>query len=615
MHNLRKEFNKLAVDGYLGDPSGTDAYAYLRASSARQVIEGSSFTRQVENIHQAACRDKLCIPFELIFFDDDNTGFEFEHRPDLLKLRHEMRTSPRAKHLVLEDIDRLSRNADWQQGFLLEELYRQQIKVHFYLSPGSALERYIRGYMAQEEMRKAKERMRMGNIYKAMSGKVTAKRPRYGYILTKESQYEFHPEESKVMRWLYEQVIYKRMTLYQIAQEMNETGIPTRFKNGFWTPGTLYQLVKSPVYKGEFYANRHYGVKTGEYNDKGRPRVVMRERPKEEWILVEVPAIVTKEEWDLAHEVMAGNAKKSLRNSKKRNWLLSGCILRCAICKEYCMTAIVGGTKRRPIRYYGCNSRDSEKAKGLNRVCYSPYAKADELEPSVWKKIEQLIYDPSVLIQRLEEKNHKEQTLGYQDQLDFIDSQLKTIAKEKQKYEAAYQRDIYTLDEFEERMQDVRQKENTLKLSQGKLEVKLVETRSIEEQKQVVLSALEKVQAHIQESLGRGEQPQEIPFELKRKILLLLVDVIWVDTNEGIFTIEGELKDTFLLDEKEDDVSPNNLAGTGGSGGHFGFISNSKWLIPLRLKNNRFSEKYKEGKIGYKHSSGGWGDPPGRPLR
>src|SRR5436190_451614 len=114
MNDLRGEFARHAAKGYLGDPEGEDAYAYLRASSERQVEEGSSFPRQIGNVHKAAKRDKLRIPFDLILFDDGFSGFEFEHRPALLKLRYEVSTQPRAHHLIIEDIDRLSRNADWQ---------------------------------------------------------------------------------------------------------------------------------------------------------------------------------------------------------------------------------------------------------------------------------------------------------------------------------------------------------------------------------------------------------------------------------------------------------------------------------------------------------------------
>ncbi len=96
MNDLKVEFSRLATDGYLGDPEGLDAYAYLRASSERQVEEGSSFPRQLESINKAATREGLRVPFDLIFFDDGFTGFEFEHRPALLRLRHETKSKSRA---------------------------------------------------------------------------------------------------------------------------------------------------------------------------------------------------------------------------------------------------------------------------------------------------------------------------------------------------------------------------------------------------------------------------------------------------------------------------------------------------------------------------------------
>ncbi len=573
MNNLKAEFKALSCDGYLGNPSGEDAYAYLRASSERQVEEGSSFTRQLESIHRAALRDEVRIPFKLIFFDDGFTGFDFEHRPALLKLRHEIHTKPRAYHLVIEDIDRLSRNADWQQGYLLEELYRSKIEVHFYINPGSALERYIRGYMAQEEMKKAKERMRMGNVYKAMSGKVTAKRPRYGYVLTKDSEYELHPEEFKVMRWVYEKIIYHNLSLYKIAKALNNWGIETRFKTKFWTASTLYQLVKSPVYKGDFYANCNYGVKTGEYRADGKPKMIMKTRPKEEWIHIPVPAIVTPEEWATAQEVMKNNATLSTRNGKKSSWLLMG-LVKCDVCREYGYTAQRGGTKG-SIRYYKCNSWYSEKARGLNTVCKSPYVYADVLEQRVWEEVENLIYDPAIIIRRLEEKNQEEQVAGFQKQLAFIDNQLAKLAKEQEKFEVAYQRDIYTLDEFEEKMKDMRFKRNALEISRSGVEAKLAESHSLEEQKKAVIKALEKLRSKVDATRQNGQTSPKIPFELKRKILTLIVDVVWVNTHEQTFIIEGEISGTFSIEDDQEEGKPPGPMNGGGAVavGDFGFTS------------------------------------------
>lgn len=576
MNNLKAEFKALSRDGYLGDPSGEDAYAYLRASSERQVEEGSSFTRQLESIHRAAVRDGVRIPFKLIFFDDGFTGFDFEHRPALLKLRHEIHTKPRASHLVIEDIDRLSRNADWQQGYLLEELYRSKIEVHFHINPGSALERYIRGYMAQEEMKKAKERMRMGNVYKAMSGKVTAKRPRYGYVLTKDSQYELHPEESKVMRWVYEKIIYHHLSLYKIAKALNNWGIETRFKTKFWTASTLYQLVKSPVYKGDFYANCNYGVKTGEYRADGKPKMIMKTRPKEEWIHIPVPAIVTPEEWTAAQEVMKNNATLSTRNGKKSSWLLMG-LVKCDVCREYGYTAQRGGAKNR-IRYYKCNSWYSEKARGLNTVCKSPYVYADVLEQRVWEEVENLIYDPAIIIRRLEEKNQEQQVAGFKKQLAFIDNQLAKLAKEQEKFEAAYQRDIYTLDEFEEKMKDMRFKRNALEVSRSGVEAKLAESHSLEEQKKAVIRALEKLRSKVDATRQNGQTSPKIPFELKRKILTLIVDVVWVNTHEQTFIIEGEISGTFSIEDDQEEEPPDSMNGGGAvTVGNFGFTSSLRW--------------------------------------
>lgn len=572
MNDLKAEFFKLATDGYLGNPDGPDAYAYLRASSERQVEEGSSFPRQLESIHKAAKRDNLRVPFDLVFFDDGFTGFEFEHRPSLLRLRHEAKSSPRANHLIIEDIDRLSRNADWQQGFLLEELARHHIEIHFYINPGSQLERYVRGYIAQEGMKKDIERMRMGAIYKAMDGKVTAKRPRYGYTKTdpKESYYVLHPEESKVMRAIYEKIIYEGQTLYEIAKWLNDAQIPTRFKTGFWTAGTLYQLVKSSTYKGVFYANRVYQVKTGEFNEKGRPRRTNRLRPKEEWIEVEIPAIVTPAEWDMAQEVLKRNAKRATRNGRKGSWLLQG-FMRCEICRDFSFVAITGNTKKNPRRYYGCSSRQSEKSRMLGTVCLTPYAYADELERRVWEEIEKIIYDPDIVIQRFDERANEEYTASYQAQLDYINRQMASLALEKSKFEAAYQRDIYTLDEFEVKMKDLRGKVQTLKLSSAKVESMLAETHSIEQKKEVVIKALEKIRAQVDKAKSEKRQPDEIPFELKRKILSTLVEVIWVNSAERTFTIEGEISGVFAFDDEADEQASFPQSGDPNDG--FGFTS------------------------------------------
>ncbi len=92
----------------------------------------------------------------------------------------------------------------------------------------------------------------------------------------------------------------------------------------------MARIISDPVYKGEFYAHRWYREEIGALNDNGRPKGVMRQRPPEEWIRVDVPAIVTPGEWETAREITASNRKRSSRNMKKRQWLLSQ-LLKCDI--------------------------------------------------------------------------------------------------------------------------------------------------------------------------------------------------------------------------------------------------------------------------------------------
>jgi hypothetical protein len=124
--------------------------------------------RQIEHIH-AIARDKgYRIPWDLVFADD-YTGFEFVGRPALEELRDEYKgyRNKRASAVVMEHIDRLSRNSDWHQGFLLDEMQtcrltpfsgRIQARASNAWSPGAVSGRH--GTVM--------ERMREGTLKKAV---------------------------------------------------------------------------------------------------------------------------------------------------------------------------------------------------------------------------------------------------------------------------------------------------------------------------------------------------------------------------------------------------------------------------------------------------------------
>ena len=49
---FKPEFDKLAANGVIGDPSGQIAYAYIRVSGDEQADEGrSGLPRQIAHVH------------------------------------------------------------------------------------------------------------------------------------------------------------------------------------------------------------------------------------------------------------------------------------------------------------------------------------------------------------------------------------------------------------------------------------------------------------------------------------------------------------------------------------------------------------------------------------
>ena len=186
--------------------------------------------------------------------------------------------------------------------------------------------------------------------------------------------------------------------------------------------------------------------------------------------------------------------------------------------------------------------RGSQKVTKLKTACYSPYVRAEEMERGVWEQIERVIYDPTLLVKRLEQRENEERLGKAQAELERNRVRLSDIEKAKAKFEAAYERDIYTLDEFEEKMKSLRRESQSLDEDRARVLCEIDQAHTLEEQKEVVLTALERIRHEIDEARTASRQPDELPFAIKRRVLELLVDVIWVNSEDRTFTIESVIR-------------------------------------------------------------------------
>ncbi len=555
---FKPAFFALATDGCIGDLNGEPAYAYIRVSDEVQAEEGrTGLPRQLEHIHQIAREKGYKIAWELVFADDA-TGFEFEDRPHLTRLRREYKSSHRrANVVVMEHLDRLSRNADWHQGFLLDEMKKQGILPVFWKEFTSRVERAVMGAIAQDGMEQAKERMREGRLMKAKSGRVTATRPAHGYKLVdshgregeaarKDTHYGIEDFTATSIRYIFTRIGLEAATASAVAGELNDhpTLYPPPKNMKCWTQSYVSGIVKNSVYKGEFIANRWKVVKGKHIDEFGREVRSHRNvfKPKEEWVIVPVPPIVAPDLWDLANEVMEKNRQMASRNARAP-FLLTG-LVKCA----YCGKSYIGAQDNRHhkgktyvLRSYRCLIHGGGKNRSYaGQTCQNRRIPTHVLDDAVWFSIQKYLLDPETISSVLEPTELLEQNRRLQEQIDYLSRTLDEREAEDQKLYRAYLADAFDEEEYASRHRGIREAKETLWAERERLEAQIISQNEIEARKQFVLSVVEEAR--------QNNLVQNAPFEVKQRIIKMLVDKITLDVVNGEFLMEGTIRGVFSTD-------------------------------------------------------------------
>lgn len=221
-----------------------------------------------------------------------------------------MATEGQIETVLVFSPDRLSRKYAYQV-LLLEEFSRQGVEVIFIKSPkASTPEEHLlvqfQGMIAEYERAQIIERSRRGKRHRAKSGliNVLSGTP-YGYWYIKKSDtcaayYEIIEEESRVVREVYRLYTEEGLSIREIVHKLNAQGIPTRKRKSLWERSTVWGILRNPAYKGT--------ACFGKTEKSERKRITRRlrkrggfsprsscniERPKNEWIEIPVPAIIS----------------------------------------------------------------------------------------------------------------------------------------------------------------------------------------------------------------------------------------------------------------------------------------------------------------------------------
>ncbi len=465
------------------------AAIYTRVSSDRQK-EDHTIASQTATLIEYAQTHGYAVPPEWTFQDEGYSGATLV-RPGLEALR-DLSAEGQIAAVLVYSPDRLSRKYAYQV-LLTEELLRCGVEVIFLKSPAGAtpedqLVVQFQGMIAEYERAQIVERSRRGKRHKAQQGVVNVlSGAPYGYRYVKKSDhsaayYEVIEHEAQVVRMVFEAYTRRHLSINAIARLLNEQRIPTRTEKTRWERSTVWAMLRNPAYQGkacygktELQPRQRITRPLRQRNRLPNRNSANHERPRQEWIEVAVPAVVTEEVFALAQEQLEKNKHFSPRRTKKPT-LLQGMLV-CQQC-GYAMYRSSGGRAHRKLDYYRCIGSDGYRR--LNGpLCTNRPVRQDHLDEIVWEQVIRLLEDGTLIQSEIDRRREVAQNTDPRRQRgQGLRREQARLENHIERLVSAYQEGLVTLAQLRQRMPDLQKRSQAVESELHSLEMAVVdETR------------------------------------------------------------------------------------------------------------------------------------------
>jgi len=442
---------------------------YARVSTEEQAKNGYSLSEQIRE-----CRRKTSQADTVIEYVDEGISGEFLDRPALSQLRKDVQNG-RIHKVICLDPDRLSRKL-MNQLILSEEIEKRAqltfVNGEYQRTPEGMLFYQMRGAIAEFEKAKITERMSRGRREKARQGKVLRDFQIYGYDYDRENeQLIVNDYEARVVHIIFHLFIHpseKVKGINGIAKYLTAQGIPTKRKAKQWHRQVVRQILMNRAYIGEFYQNRWNteGMLGNSFRSE-EDKVRMSERPKDQWIKIPCPAIISREQFFYAQKILE-ESRRRWSGQSKQTYLLSG-LLRCADCNN----TLTGRRQKNWGRYELVYSDQKNTAGAKHRGCGNTLS-CEYLDELIWSTIKEWLCNPKEIaaaLDVLENTNPVEW-----NELERVKKDLEKARNGKQRIlDLLIEDDEMSTDEIKERFKLLTIKEERLVRRSQELEAKLSE--------------------------------------------------------------------------------------------------------------------------------------------
>ena len=170
--------------------------------------------------------------------------------------------------------------------------------------------------------------------------------------------YQIDEEQARIVRWMFELYSVRGLSIGAIARLLNEHAIPTCKRRGRWERSTVWGMLRNPAYKGQAcfgkttLAPRQRITRPIRMRGGIAPRnSASHERPREDWITIAVPPIVSEETFALAQERLEANKTHAPRRTITPS-VVQG-LVSCAKC-GYALYRTSTRSSARALHYYRC---------------------------------------------------------------------------------------------------------------------------------------------------------------------------------------------------------------------------------------------------------------------
>lgn len=371
---------------------------------------------------------------QIMEYEDQMSG-EIMERPGLQEALQFVRKR-RPAYFICLDPDRLARKLVLQL-LVTNDIETAGTKLEFVQhdyknDPEGQLFYSLRGAVAEYEKAKIRERTMRGTRGKKKAGLLAHCPPTFGYRFNKESDtLDVLEDEARWVRQIFTWATAEQLHPAAVVDRLNSMGVATK-RGTRWYSSTVRSILTNETYTGTMYTNRFDWTGTTVLRQLpagSRPGpVTAKERPREEWIPVPVPAIIDRATFDQAQL----RFRTIRRQAQRGTGLLSG-IATCGLCggAVHYIPHRDGNYLLRCVNRYPL-ARESRRPRVQ---CTLPATTAHLVEEPFWTELRAAILDPEQITLRRRRRQSGEIDAGIVDQVQaqikMLEDQLAALRREQ----------------------------------------------------------------------------------------------------------------------------------------------------------------------------------------